>query len=600
MKYPFTGLYYFCFELGKNLLRHHKNTFDFLFLKSKKGEIPAHWPAISFRKWDELRHPHLPGDLYHGTWQMTKIIPRRPIKFVLTIHDLNFLYTDKSPAKKKKLLAKIQKRIDRADAITVISDYVRNDVLKHLRTDGKPLYKIYNGVELKAFPDFDQPHYRPSRPFLFTLGTVLYKKHFHVLPRLLPGTDYELIIAGIQPDKDYVSQIMEEARQYGVDDRVKLIGPVSDEEKYWYLDRSEAFVFPSISEGFGLPPVEAMRLGKPVFLSTYTSLPEIGGSVAYYFQNFEPEHMRNVLKEGLEDYHSHHRRNEIIKWSQQFTWENATAHYARVYQDVLSGKTKQKESSGNRSHLPITAIIPTKNEESNIAAAIRSVEWADEILVIDSYSDDRTVEIARSLGARVLQRPFDNFSHQKNYAISQAKYDWIFVLDADERVPAALKNEILQLLQQSPEETAFWIPRINFVGQKRIRFSGWQNDKCIRLFHRGYARYNGRFVHEEIENDGSTGYLKHPLWHYTYKDYNHFAGKLDFYARLKAQEWFRKGRRYHFLDKHLNAFYRFFKHYILHFGFLDGAEGFSIARHYMEAARKRFDYLHEMEKKGKK
>jgi len=312
MKHPYTGLYYFCYHLTENLMKHHAGEFRFSVLKPQKAKIPASWPEIPFSKWDEWRHMSLEADLFHGTWQMTKLLPKNRIPFILTIHDLNFLYTDKPLIKKKKFLNKIQKRIDRADAVTVISDYVKQDVIKHLDLKGKPVFRIYNGVELKEFPGFDKPRYRPARPFLFTLGTVLYKKHFHVLPRLLPGTDFELIIAGIQPDKDYVRRIMDEAHRHGVAGRVKLIGPVSDEEKYWYLKNAEAFVFPSVSEGFGLPPVEAMRLGKPVFLSTLTSLPEIGGEAAYYFRNFEDEHMRRVLQEGLEDYYKHNRREEIL------------------------------------------------------------------------------------------------------------------------------------------------------------------------------------------------------------------------------------------------------------------------------------------------
>ncbi len=597
MKYPYTGLYYYCMQLARALQGQLGGRFDLRFLKPTRTVLPFEAPGPVLKKHHKITGIDFgPYDIYHGTWQLTKFFPRKgPTKFVLTVHDLNFLYAGKSSLRKRQLLRRIQQRVDAADAVVVISDYVRQDLEKHIRMGSTPVYRIYNGVELKEFPGFDRPSYRPQRPFLFSLGTVLPKKNFHVLPRLLPGTDYELIIGGIMPDKAYADRIREEARRLGVENRLILTGALSDEEKYWYLKHTEAFLFPSLSEGFGMPPVEAMRLGKPVFLSTYTSLPEIGGPVAYYFRSFDGDHMRQVLADGLEDYRRHRRRDEIIRWSQQFTWEHAAQRYARVYEEVLDGSALRRHPRRR----PLTAVIPVKNEEAHIRDAIRSVRWADEILVIDSGSTDHTVQLARSEGARVISRPFDHFSAQKNYAIDQATHDWIFVLDADERVPDALRDEILRTLIAPSNETAFWIRRINFVGRQRIRFSGWRNDKCIRLFDRRYARYDGRYVHEEVRNNGPTGMLRHKLLHYTYRNYEQFASKLDFYARLKAREWHEKGRRPGVWKQRLSAWFRFFKHYIWHLGFLDGKAGWRIARQYMEAARKRYEYLEALQKRTK-
>ncbi len=599
MKHPFTGLYYYCLHLAENLEKYHGEEFKFTFFKYPGVYFPKHLRSVTRKQWDKIYlYKDFTQDVWHGTWQLTKYIPKGKIKFVYTIHDLNFLYTDKPGYKKKRLLAQIQERIDRADAITVISHYVKKDVEKHLNTKGKPVYVIYNGVELKEFPGFDQPKYRPEKPFLFTVGTVLYKKHFHVLPRLLPGNDYELVIAGIHPDASYIKQIQQEAEKYGVQDRVKLIGPVSDEEKYWYMKHTEAFLFPSISEGFGLPPIEAMKLGKAVFLSTYTSLPEVGGDAAYYFQNFEPEHMQSVLFEGLKDYHEHNRKPEIIRHAAQFSWENAVAGYTQVYRDVLKEKTPSvaPEILNNKK---ITAIIPTWNEEKNIEAAIDSVSWADEILVIDSYSNDKTVELAQKKGARVIQRKFDNFSAQKNYAIDQASHDWIFVLDADERIDEMLQKEIKETVTNPKGKVAFWIRRKNFFKNIPVRFSGWQNDKCIRLFNKNYARYNGRLVHEEIKAKGPVGMLRNKMLHYTFNSEEQFARKLDLYSKLKAREWFERGKTYNSVKQLFSSVYRFFKHFVLHFGFLDGKAGYAIARHYMKAVWKRYDYLKKLENEKK-
>ena len=337
MRHPYTGLYYFSLQLAENLQKYHGDEFRFTFFKYPGVYFPSHLKAVSRTGLDKVYlYKDYKYDVWHGTWQLTKYIPKGKIKFVYTIHDLNFLYTDMSQKEKEHFLAHMQKAIDRADMITTISHYVREDIENHLDTRGKEITVIYNGVALKTFPSFDSPKYRPSGPFLFALGTVLYKKHFHILPSLLTENDFELVIGGIHPDKDYLVQIMDEAKKYGVEDRVKLIGPVTDEEKYWYLKNMEAFLFPSISEGFGIPPIEAMRLGKPVFLSRHTSLPEIGGQYAYYFHNFDPVHMRQVLEEGLRDYKENNRAEDIRQWSLRFTWKKAVDEYTNVYRKALN------------------------------------------------------------------------------------------------------------------------------------------------------------------------------------------------------------------------------------------------------------------------
>ncbi len=293
-------------------------------------------------------------------------------------------------------------------------------------------------------------------------------------------------------------------------------------------------------------------------------------------------------------YHIYHPENSKSNLNTNDRILKETLKHRRTF--ISNGIFKQNPAPEITANRPaITAIIPTKNEEENIAEAIKSVQWADEILVIDSMSGDRTVEIARQMGAKVIQRSFDDFSSQKNYAIKHALHDWIFVLDADERVPAALRDEILNALHSNDKLTAYWIKRVNFVGRHRIRFSGWQNDKCIRLFHREFARYNGHYVHEEIKNKGRTGFLKNPLLHYTYRSFEQFENKLDFYAKLRAREWYEQGRKYRLWRQVFKAVYRFFKHYILHLGFLDGRLGWRLATHYSKAAWKRFAYLKQLE-----
>ena len=131
--------------------------------------------------------------------------------------------------------------------------------------------------------------------------------------------------------------------------------------------------------------------------------------------------------------------------------------------------------------MKISAIIPTFNEEDHIIDAIESLAWADEIIVVDSFSTDNTVALAQSKGVKILQRNYEYSASQKNWAIPQASYDWVFILDADERVEDNLKKEISKIKNSQPKNDAYWIPRQNHFMGKKIRFSGWQGDKVIRL-----------------------------------------------------------------------------------------------------------------------
>ena len=225
----------------------------------------------------------------------------------------------------------------------------------------------------------------------------------------------------------------------------------------------------------------------------------------------------------------------------------------------------------------ISAIIPTYNEAHNIAAAIASVSFADEILVVDSFSSDETVAIAQQKGARIIQRAYQNSASQKNWAIPQAQYEWIVLLDADERIEPPLRDEILAIVQNTAKkEVAYWIKRRNFFMGKEVRYSGWQGDKVIRLFKRDKCRYEEKSVHAEVLADGPVGVLKQKLIHNTYKDVFHYLEKWDRYTTWSAIDRDNRGEQpswFHFLIK---PAFRFFKDFFLQRGFLDGLVGFLI------------------------
>ena len=260
-------------------------------------------------------------------------------------------------------------------------------------------------------------------------------------------------------------------------------------------------------------------------------------------------------------------------------------------------KTGRKTNSLKKK---ITAIIPTFNEEKNIEAAIKAVLFADEILLIDSYSTDATLEIAKKYDVRILQRKFDDFSSQKNFAISKASHDWTLLLDADEQLSEELNTEIIASLTNTATKNAYWIYRENFFSNRKINFSGWQNDKVIRLFDRKTCRYDGKLVHEEIKNEGSTGYLKGKLLHYSCDNKDFFKEKIVKYAILKAKELYLeevKPKSYHL---YIKPIYRFFYHYIFKLGFLDGKIGFIIASTNAYGIKKRYEELYKLHKANKK
>lgn len=340
-KYPNTGLFNFCLYLGRELVKQADPSREELsfYVPEKQlqlfGNNAQYVVQHAFHKFFQRGTGKY--QVWHSAYQNSNYIPfNEQVKMVLTVHDLNFLVERKAePNKIKKYIAKVQENINRANHIVCISAFTQRTVIENLQLNNKPVEVIYNGCNINEFPGFDQPVYRPSKPFLFTVGTVLPKKNFHVLPCLLKQNDYELVIAGIS-NKHYEAKIMEQAKLHGVADRVTITGAVSEQDKYWYYKNCLAFTFPSCAEGFGLPVVEAMHYGKPVFLSTLTSLPEIGGDVAYYFEDFEPGNMQDVFEKGMQHYTATGAQQRIIQKSLQYNWVNAASKYLSIYRSLHS------------------------------------------------------------------------------------------------------------------------------------------------------------------------------------------------------------------------------------------------------------------------
>lgn len=225
----------------------------------------------------------------------------------------------------------------------------------------------------------------------------------------------------------------------------------------------------------------------------------------------------------------------------------------------------------------VSAVIITKNEEKNLPDCLESVKWADEILVVDSFSADRTVEIAQSSGARVLQRRFTTYPDQKNWAYAQASHPWIINLDADERVTDELRDEIIALLRSGPVHDAYYIYRRNYAFGYEIRHGGWNQDKILRFLHRDRCRYSPREVHADIELHSPPGMLRGKIIHLTYGDFDDYFKKFGAFTSGTAVDMQREGKRGGVFQLLFNPAWSFLRMYVFRLGFLDGRVGLILA-----------------------
>ncbi|TWT30861.1 glycosyltransferase family 4 protein [Blastopirellula retiformator] len=283
--------------------------------------------------------------LWHATHQQTRFLPRHPrTPMLLTIHDLNFL-REKASSKIARERRRHQLIVDRATEIVAISKFVAQEVREELNVGDKPVHVIYNGVSRKETEPVRPDFIKDDRPFLFSIGLVQRKKNFHVLIDLLERAEqYRMILAGIKTDA-YAAEIEEEVRTRGLGERFFLPGPVSEGEREWLYQNCAAFLFPSITEGFGLPPIEAMLGGKPTFLSRRTSLPEIGGKLAFYWDAFDGDHLYQRFVDGMRRYAQDPLYGERLKaHAGQFCWKTAAQQYVDLY-ETIGGVNRSRSSS---------------------------------------------------------------------------------------------------------------------------------------------------------------------------------------------------------------------------------------------------------------
>ncbi|KXX68513.1 glycosyltransferase [Flammeovirga sp. SJP92] len=347
LKYPNCGLGQVSINFSNALTKiEDKGNLDWEFLlpsENRKNYINDK-EEVSFRYHNALtKNGMIPVDkdidLFHLTHQITAYKAVKARKNIYTIHDLNFL-KEKNKIKADRELSKIQKAVNRADVITVISKFTEKVVRDNLTIPpSTPVKVIYNGVKSPILEESVQPKIDDS-PFFFSIGTVMPKKNFHVLVAMMEFMDpkYKLYLAGQWEKYSYVHQIRDLIEEKKLQDRVKLLGPISDQEKSYLFKNCEGFLFPSLLEGFGLPIIESMLAKKPTFSSNKTSLPEVGGEYAYYWENFKPEYMADVVKEGLKDFNSDRtkKEQEVYEYASNFSWEKNAEEYNKLYIETLN------------------------------------------------------------------------------------------------------------------------------------------------------------------------------------------------------------------------------------------------------------------------
>lgn len=227
---------------------------------------------------------------------------------------------------------------------------------------------------------------------------------------------------------------------------------------------------------------------------------------------------------------------------------------------------------------PLSVLVTTFNEVDQIEDCLRSVTWADEVFLVDSFSTDTTVDLVRERfpAVNIEQRPYYGAGPQKNYAIPRLRHDWVLVVDADERVTDELRQEIESVLQK-PEHNAYRIGRRNFMLGREVSYGGMQRDYVTRLFNRQFARYENRRVHAELEVDGTTGTLRQKYLHNYIRSFEHMIRKMTNYGVWGAANAFRRGERGHLALVLAHPFWRFLRDYIFWRGFLDGSRGVLLA-----------------------
>lgn len=347
LKYPKSGIANVCISLIRGIDEKVCH-FNYTLFGPKKNipVIQSDFKIINWKFWHKKIKINTSNfSLIHVTHQLSDYFHSKKShqKKVVTLHDLNFLH-DKSTARKiEKSRKLVQKNIGNADAIVCISDFVKNDFLKNkhlftLENDVK-VETIYNGLIFPENEKFssEKKYQFIDRKFILNIGVLFPKKNQEVLLNLIIDNERELVLITSSAKSEYKEKLLEKVKNLGLEKRVHILENVENNEKYFLLQHCESYCHPSLAEGFGIPPVEAMFFGKPIFLSNLTSLPEIGGDLAFYFNDFTSASMKKVYDEGIEKFNAD-KENYIAKLKERaskFSYKSMAESYEELYKRLL-------------------------------------------------------------------------------------------------------------------------------------------------------------------------------------------------------------------------------------------------------------------------
>lgn len=522
-------------------------------------------------------------EIYHGLSGETPTgLKGKGIASIVTIHDLIFLshpqfysWFDRTIYKRK-----FRHAAKNAKKVIAISQQTKRDIVKYLNIDSEKISVVYQGCNEAYKKTYGEAQmtavankYQLPDQFILNVGTLQERKNALTILKAIKGSNYTLVLVG--GEKKYASRIHTYINRNGLQGQIIFLKnvPVTDLAVIYQL--ATVFCYPSICEGFGIPIIEALFSKTPVITSKGSCFPEAGGASSIYI---EP-HDDPMLRQKLDLLFSNSAlRDQMVKGGlehvQNFTDELVANNVLEVYREVISegqGIVHVKEK--------ISALMITYNEIEHIDAVLENLSFADEIVVVDSYSTDGTVErIKEHKNVKLIQRPFKDFTDQKSFALTQATYDWVLFMDADERVTNDLKHEILDIANDNEgSASAYYFYRTFMFENEVLHFSGWQTDKNYRLFRKSKVRFaQDRIVHETLIVDGDSANLENKLIHYSYKNYSDYKNKMIKYGKMKALEESEKSYMpniYHFM---LRPFYKFLHHYIFRLGILDGKKGIII------------------------
>ncbi|MBO5580772.1 MAG: glycosyltransferase family 4 protein [Prevotella sp.] len=352
IKHPYVGVGEFCLNLGRHLALRAKDLrtsgiqLVFIVPRGKEGIFGNDVSYISF-----------PGniggierlcfksvDLLHLTHQYCKFIHFPRVKnTLLTIHDINFIY-EKRGAKLKRYTRKFEDLLQKADYVNYISKFAKQDTESHFAVN-KPSKVIYNGVSKQYYNETNiSDDFKRLIPasYFFHISSLRPKKNIHLLIEMASILPEETFVIAGDWNNCYAQAQQEIIKRKNLQNIVCLTN-VSSEEKGWLYAHCKAFLFPSACEGFGLPPVEAMQLGKPVFLSTFTSLPEIGGKLAFFWDNLDPHEMAQVVREKMRLFsNTPGYANALQTYASQFNWDTCADSYIRYYKGIALGSSSKE------------------------------------------------------------------------------------------------------------------------------------------------------------------------------------------------------------------------------------------------------------------